>query len=101
MRRLQHVFGERLSGAGAERGFSPAQLLPLVALVVAGSGEGVFSGPGQHRFGIRASRAFAELRDEPAERHLSQGLCASRPAAGLYALQCVPARPLPLPVLRG
>ena len=40
------------------------------------------------------------LRDAAAERHCAQGIRAGGEAAGLHAVQRVPARPLPLPVLR-
>jgi hypothetical protein len=89
-----------LAGAGAERGLPAAQLLPAVAVVLAGRDQGGVPRPGQHRRRIRAPGVLAELLDEAAERGQPEELREAVAQSGLHPLQRVPARPLPVPVLR-
>src|SRR6188508_2814902 len=56
------------SCAGAERGFSSAQLLPSVALVLAGRDQGGVPRSRQHRRQLRSRRTQSVLRDAVAER---------------------------------
>src|SRR3546814_12860264 len=83
-----------MSGAGAERRFPAAQLFPAVAVVLAGLGEGGLPRPRFGTRGIRPLHPFAELRVPAAERHFAEGIRAAGEAAGLHAVQRVPARPL-------
>ena len=96
--------GRRISGwassAGAECGLPSAQLLPAVALVLAGRHQGGVPRPGEHRRRIRAPGLVADLLDEAAERRQPEKLCEAVAAPGLHPVQRVPARPLPVPVLR-
>ena len=86
------------SGAGAERGFPAAELLPAVAVVVAGRHQGGLPRAGEHRRQLRPRGALAELRDEAAERGVAEDLREAVDPSGLHAVQRVPARPLLLPV---
>src|SRR5215510_9224593 len=59
---------EWISGPGAQRGFPPAELLPAVALVLAGCDQGGVPRARQHRRPVREGGAQPELRDEAPER---------------------------------
>src|SRR5579862_896577 len=89
-----------LSGPGAQRGLPAAELLPAVAVVVAGRDQGGLSRAGEHRRQLRSRRALAELRDEAAERGVAENLRKALDASRLHPVQCVSARPLRLPILR-
>src|SRR4051812_5516698 len=62
---------KRISGTGAQRRFSAAELLPAVAVVLAGRHQGRVPRAGQHRRQLRPRGALAELRDEAPERRLA------------------------------
>src|SRR5258707_14871568 len=74
-RSLERARAKRwLARTRAQRRFSPAQLLSLVAVVVAGRHQGGFSRSREHRRPVRQGGAFAELRDDAAKRGLAQDL---------------------------
>src|SRR6185503_11687184 len=89
----------RLAGTGAERGFPAAELLPAVALVLAGRDQGGVSRPRQHRRTLRPRGSQPELRNPTAERGVAEILRQADHASRLHPVQRVPARPLRLPVL--
>src|SRR5262245_46116869 len=90
----------RLSRPRPQRGFSSAQLLPAVAVVVAGRHQGGLSRAGEHRRPVRPRSAQPEPGDEAPQRGFAQDLREARDAARLHPLQRVPARQVQLPVLR-
>lgn len=90
-----------LSGPRTERGFSPAQLLSVVSVVMAGNGEGRLSRSRQYRFGIRPRGPRSQIRNSFAERNFIEGVYSRYAPAGVYAVQRIPARPFFVPVLRG
>src|SRR5215468_844834 len=90
----------RLSRPCAQRGFSSAQLLPAVAVVMAGRDQGGLSRAGEHRRRIRPRGAQPELGDEAPQRGFAQDLCKAFDPTRLHPLQRVPARQVQLPVLR-
>src|SRR6202158_5645502 len=57
----------RLAGTGAECGFPAAQLLPAIAVVVAGRDQGGVPRPRQHRRALRPRGAQPLIRDPAAE----------------------------------
>src|SRR3984885_13425300 len=89
-----------LARVGSERGLSAAELLPTVAVVLAGRHQGRLSRTREHRRQLRSRGAFAELRDEAAERGVAEDLCEALDESGLHAVQCLPARSFRLPILR-
>ena len=95
-----HVSPESCPALGAERRFPAAQLLSAFALVLAGCDQGGVPRSRAHRLELRPGDQEPELRDVPAERGVAQGLCEAGAAPGVHAVQRVPARPLPVPVLR-
>src|SRR5204862_888510 len=62
----------RLAGIGAECGLPAAELLPAVALVLAGRDQGGVPRPRQHRRALRQSGEKSELRDPAAERRFPE-----------------------------
>src|SRR3979411_1159177 len=99
--RFERDVAEWFSGPGAQRGFPPAELLPAVAVVLAGRHQGGVPRARQYRGAVREGRAQPELRDEAAERGLPQDLREALDPSGLHPVQRVPARQVRLPVLRG
>src|SRR5262245_8412270 len=90
----------RISRSRAQRGLSSAQLLPALAVVVAGRDQGGLSRTREHRRRVRPGGAQPEPGDEAAERGLAQELREAHHAAGVHPLQRLPARQVQLPVLR-
>src|SRR5262245_63478394 len=90
----------RLSRPRPQCGFSSAQLLPAVAVVVAGRRQGGLSRAGEHRRPVRPRGAQPKPGDEASQRGVAQGLREARNAARLHPLQRIPARQVQLPVLR-
>src|SRR5690606_3166063 len=86
--------------SGAERGLSPAELLSFVSVVVAGRHQGRLPRPRPYPRRIRARGLLALLLDEAAERGVPEELCEALSPPRLHPLQRLPARPLPVPVLR-
>ena len=86
-------FAQRFSGPGAQRGFSAVELLPAVAVVLAGRDQGGLPRTREHRRQLRPRGAQPVLRDEAAERGLAQDLRKAFDASGLHPVQRVPARP--------
>src|SRR6476469_8411525 len=66
---------EWISSAGLERGFPPAELLPAVAMVLAGCDQGGVPRTREHRRGIRPRSPQPLDGDEAAERGVAQDLC--------------------------
>src|SRR5499427_9338254 len=91
---------EWISGPGAQRGFPSTELLPAVAVVLAGRDQGGVPRARQHRGALREGRAQPELRDEAAQRGVAQDLREALDPPGVHALQRVSARQVRLPVLR-
>src|SRR5882757_6186761 len=89
----------RLAGTGVERGFPAAELLPAIALVLAGRDQGGVSRPRQYRRTLRPCSAQPELRDPAPERGVAKILRQAEHAPRLHPVQRLPARPLRLPVL--
>src|SRR5882724_5383832 len=89
----------RLAGTGAECGLPAAQLLSVVALVVAGRDQGGVSRPRQYRGALRSRGAQPHIRDSVAKRGVAEILRQADHASRLYPVQRIPARPLRLPVL--
>src|SRR5262249_51168069 len=83
---------EGLPVACAERGLPSALLLSAVALALAGGGESRRPGTGGRGCGIRPVRALALVHDEAALGHRAARIRSPGPAAGVHALQRVPAR---------
>src|SRR5262249_41780888 len=54
----------------------------------------------EHRGELRKGGAKPELRDVAAQCRFAQDVCEAVNAPSLYPIQCVPARPIPLPILR-
>lgn len=75
-------------------------LLSTVAVVMAGRHQGCVPRQGQHRRGIRTRGLLAILHHEDPQRGEPEELCEADAQPGLHALQRVPARPFPVPVLR-
>src|SRR5579871_2502471 len=90
----------QLPGPCAQCGLSPAELFPIVSLVVAGRNQGRIPRPREYCCGIRACRAFGFVPDEAAVRGLTQDLCEADAQSGFHAVQCFPAGPVSVPVLR-
>src|SRR6187200_1929664 len=88
-----------LAGTGAERGFPAAELLPAVALVLAGRDQGGVPRPRQHRRALRQGGEKSELRDPAAERRFPEIIRQAEHPPRLHPLQRLPPRPLLLPVL--
>src|SRR5204863_4483062 len=65
----------RLAGTGAECGLPAAELLPAVAMVLAGRDQGGVPRPRQHRRALRQGGEKSELRDPAAERRFTEILC--------------------------
>src|SRR5450759_3774644 len=91
---------QRVSGAGAQCGLPAAELLPLVAVVLAGHDQGGIPRTREHRRQLRPRGAQPQPRNQAAERGLAQDLREALDASGVHAVQRVPARPFLLPVLR-
>src|SRR5580704_834762 len=89
-----------LARAGSERGLSAAELLPTVAVVLAGRHQGRLSRAREYRRQLRPRGAFAELRNEAAERGVAEDLREALDASGVHPVQRLPARPFRLPILR-
>src|SRR3981189_3299353 len=87
-----------LAGTGAERGLPAAQLLPTVALVVAGRDQGGVSRPRQHRRALRPRGAQPVLRNPAAERGVAEVVRQADHASRLHPVQRLPARPVLVPV---
>src|SRR5438876_2183893 len=62
----------RLAGTGAECGFPAAELLPTLAVVVAGRDQGGVSRPRQHRRALRPRGAQPVVRNPAAERGFAE-----------------------------
>ena len=94
---------ERFSGPGAQRGFPSAELLPAVAVVLAGRDQGGVPRAREHRRQLRPRGAQPELRDEAAERGLAQDLReavdATRPSPG-STCSCATASPASIAATR-
>src|SRR3954470_1511222 len=84
----------RLAGTGAERGFPAAELLPAVAMVLAGRDQGGVSRPRQQRRAQRPGGAKSELRDSAAERRFAEILRQAEHPPRLHPVQRLPPRPL-------
>ena len=82
----------RLALPCAERGLPSPQLLSAVPLAVAGGDQGGV--PRSRRCGLdlRPGSPLSLIRHAASERRLAEALRAARSAAGLHALQPVPAR---------
>ena len=80
---------------GPQRRLPAAQLLSLVALALAGRHQGGVPRPGEHRLRLRARSCAPSFAMRAAQRRVAQDLRQARSAAGLHAVQRVPARPLP------
>src|ERR1700754_122633 len=91
----------RLAGTCVECGFPAAELLPAVALVLAGRDQGGVSRPREHRRTLRPGGPKSLLRDPAAQRGFPQSLCEADHPSGLHAIQRLPARSFHLPILRG
>src|SRR3954453_14486184 len=91
----------RLAGTGVERGLPAAQLLSVVALVVAGRDQGGVPRPRQYRRAVRPRGAQPELRDPAAERGVAKVVRQADDASRLHPVQRLPARSVLLPVLSG
>src|SRR5258708_2777229 len=90
-----------LAGTGAERGLPAAQLLPAVSLVVAGRDQGGVSRSRQYRRALRPRGAQPHLRNSAPQRGVAEIVREADDASGLHPVQCLLARPLHLPILRG
>src|SRR5215472_1287762 len=90
----------QLPSFGAERGFSTAELLSTVIVVVAGRGQSGIPRPCQHYRPLRCLRAQPVIGDAAAELRVAEGIRSGGAASGVHAVQRVPARPFYLPVLR-
>src|SRR6201996_5417361 len=60
----------RLAGPGVECGFPAAELLSVVALVVAGRDQGGVSRPREYRRILRSRGAESDVRNSASERRL-------------------------------
>src|SRR5580704_12242063 len=88
----------RLAGSGTERGLPAAELLPALALVVAGRDQGGVPRPRQHRRTLRPRGAQSLVRNPAAERRLAEILRQADHASRLHAVQRLPPRPFRLPI---
>src|SRR6185369_6102664 len=88
------------SGARSERRLPAIELLPPLAVELAGIGEGRVPRTRQHRLRVRPLRAQPLLRDAAALRGVAQVLREAGALSSVHAVQRVPARPVPVPVLR-
>src|ERR1700749_2399965 len=75
---------QRVARAGAQRGLPAAQLLPIVAVVMAGRPQGRLPRAGEHRRAIRQGGALTQPGDEAAERGLAQDLREAFDPSGLH-----------------
>src|ERR1700757_1229913 len=91
----------RLAGTGAECGFPAAELLSVVALVLAGRDQGGVPRPRQHRRVLRPCGSKSELRNPAAQRRFAKILRQPDPPPRLPPLQRLPPRSLRLPILLG
>src|SRR6476660_5664674 len=73
-----------LAGAGVECGLPAAELLPAVALVLAGRDQGGVSRPRQHCRAVRPRRAQPVLRDPAPERGVAKILRQAEHAPSLH-----------------
>src|SRR5688572_7771317 len=64
----------RVAGSCAQCRFPPAQLLPALAVVLAGRHQGGLSRPREHCRPIRQGGALAQFRDAVAQRGLAQDI---------------------------
>src|SRR2546430_4975308 len=87
----RELIPRRLSRPRAQRGFSSAQLLPAVAVVVAGRHQGGLSRAGEYRRRVRPRGAQPELGDEAPQRGFAQDLREALDPTRLHPLQRVPA----------
>src|ERR1700733_117733 len=83
----------RLAGTGAECGLPAAELLPALALVVAGRDQGGIPRPRQHRRALRSRGAQPLVRNSAAERGVAEILRQADHASRLHPVQRIPARP--------
>src|SRR5690606_28813193 len=91
---------EAFSGAGAQRRFPSALLLPALALALAGGDQGRRARPGHHRRGVRPGGALAKGGDPNTLGRRAEGLRETPEARGLHALQSFSEGRVLLPVLR-
>src|ERR1700761_3550070 len=89
----------RLAGAGVECGLPAAELLPAVALVLAGRDQGGVSRPREHCRALRPGGPKPFLRDPAAQRRVAESLRQADHPPRFHAVQRLPARPFRLPIL--
>src|SRR3954453_17320729 len=76
----------RLAGAGVECGLPAAELLPAIALVLAGRDKGGVSRSREHRRVLRSRGAQPLIRDAAAQRGVAEILRQAEHASRLHAV---------------
>src|ERR1700761_6911048 len=80
----------RLAGTGTQRGLPAAELLPVVALVVARRDQGGVPRPRQYRRILRPGGTKSDVRDSASERRVAEVLRQADHPPRLHPVQRLP-----------